>query len=156
TPVLRDQGNVTTGNNTYVYYPAIDINSNGDIGMSFMQSGTGQGQFMSMYVTGRLPSDSPGNMETPVLAQAGDQNYHDSNGAGNQRVGELTGISVDSDGSFWAVSQYADFELPFPNGGADWGTAIANFSVRIPPTPTDLAVNLSASATSPEGANLGY
>jgi uncharacterized repeat protein (TIGR01451 family) len=156
TPVLEDQGNVTAGNNTYIYYPAIDINSNGDIGMSFMQSGTGQGQFMSVYVTGRIPSDSPGTMETPVLVQAGVQNYHDSNGAGNQRVGELTGISVDSDGSFWVVSQYADFELPFPNGGADWGTAIANFSVGIPPTPTDLAVNLSASTTSPEGANLVY
>jgi hypothetical protein len=40
TPRLKQQGDVSGGNNTYITYPAIDINSAGDIGMTYMQSGT--------------------------------------------------------------------------------------------------------------------
>ena len=53
TPTIINQGNVSAGNNKYLVYPSIDINSTGDIGMTYLQSGTGSGQFMSMYVTGR-------------------------------------------------------------------------------------------------------
>jgi hypothetical protein len=75
TPALLDQGDVvspTTGagtNNVYDYYPGIDINSSGAIGMSFMQSSPGQ--YVSVYVTGRTSGDPAGTMETPVLVQAG-------------------------------------------------------------------------------------
>jgi len=68
-PKLKDQGDVSAGNNTY---PAIDINPAGDIGMTFMQSGRDTAtDFLSMYITGRTPSDLAGRMEAPVLAQAG-------------------------------------------------------------------------------------
>jgi hypothetical protein len=122
TPTLHDQGNVSAGRNTYIYYPGIDINSSGKIGMSYIWSGTGAGQYMSMYVTGRTPRDPAGTMQTPVLVQAGQANYHDSTGSG--RAGDLSGISVDSDGSFWAANEYANTEAT-----ANWGTAIANFSL---------------------------
>src|SRR5262249_9934651 len=36
TPVLTQQGDVSGGDNTYITYPAIDINAAGDIGMTYM------------------------------------------------------------------------------------------------------------------------
>jgi autotransporter-associated beta strand protein len=128
TPVLAQQGDVSLGNNTYAYYPAIDINPAGQIGMTFMDSGTGAGQFMSVYVTGRLPTDASGTMQTPVLVPAGtgQTNYHDfgpSVGA-TQRAGDLGGINVDpSDISFWAANEFANMDAT-----ANWGTAVANFT----------------------------
>jgi autotransporter-associated beta strand protein len=122
-PQLSDQGNVSAGDNTYLFFPSIDIDPAGAIGMSYMQSGTQSGQFMSVYVTGRLPGDVQGTMKPPVLVQAGLQNYHDFDSP-NQRAGDLTGISVDSNGSFWIAGEFADTEF-----SANWGTVIVNFSV---------------------------
>jgi hypothetical protein len=124
-PVMQQQGRVGLGNKTYATFPSIDINSLGYIGMTFMGSGTGAGQFMSMYVTGRRPTDPVGTMETPLLVPAGSgiRNYVDSSSGG--RAGDISGISVDpADGSFWAVNEFANAEA-----GANWGTAIANFTV---------------------------
>ena len=41
TPTILDQGNVSAGNNKYLVYPSIDINSTGDIGMNSMNGQTG-------------------------------------------------------------------------------------------------------------------
>jgi hypothetical protein len=84
------QGNVSAGNNTYVVFPSIEINSKGDIGMTYSFSGTGAGQFMSMYVVGRAAGDAAGTMQAPVLVQAGAANSTDG------REGDLSGSSVDS------------------------------------------------------------
>jgi hypothetical protein len=127
TPTLKDQGDVVstaTGagtNNVYDYYPGIDINANGDIGMSFMQSGTGAGQFMSVYVTGRKRDDPAGTMQTPVLVQAGAKNY-----SAGGRAGDLSGISVDSDGTFWVANEYATSASSF-----NWGTTVAHFTLGV-------------------------
>jgi hypothetical protein len=124
TPVLQQQGDVSGGTEVYDAFPSIDINQNGDLGMTFSQSGRGNDQFLSMYVTGRAAGDLPGTMRTPILAQAGQDNYHgDLLGISNP-VGPVSGISVDSDGSFWAVNQYADLET-FTN----WSTAIVHFAI---------------------------
>jgi hypothetical protein len=123
TPVLADQGRVTAGNNTYTSYAAIDINAFGDIGMSYMQSGTdSSSDYLSMWVTARSPADTAGTMPTPVKvpAGAGQANYADL----GQRAGDFSGINVDqSDGSFWAANEFANADA-----GANWGTAIANFT----------------------------
>ncbi|PYK07789.1 MAG: hypothetical protein DME61_11935, partial [Verrucomicrobia bacterium] len=123
TPVLADQGRVAAGNKTYVDYPAIDINAYGNIGMTFMQSGTdSSNDFMSMWVTARSLSDAAGTMQTPVEVPAGtgQATYADF----GQRAGDLSGINVDqSDGTFWAASEFANTEAT-----ANWGTAIANFT----------------------------
>ena len=130
TPTLSDQGQVSAGNNTYQTYPAIDINSNGFIGLTFMRSGTDTGtDYMSMYVTGRGSSDASGTMQTPTLVPAGtgQANYSDFSGSG--RAGDLSGINVDpADGSFWAASEYATTTAGNQSSG-NWGTAIANFTV---------------------------
>jgi uncharacterized repeat protein (TIGR01451 family) len=145
TPTLKDQGRVGSGSNTYSFYPAIDINANGQIGLTYMKSGNdSSSDYMSMYVTGRLPSDAAGTMETPVLVPAGTgvANYADFSGSG--RAGDLGGISIDpSDGSFWAANEFANTE---PN--ANWGTAIANFSLASPLPPADLAVSFTATPPS--------
>ena len=128
TPALRDQGEVSGGNNTYLDYPAIDVNSAGYVGLTYMRSGNDSpNDYLSMYVTGRAPTDPPGTMRTSVLVPAGTgkNNYKDS----AFRLGDISGIHVDpSDGSFWAVNQWATSTPGVPANG-NWSTAIANFVV---------------------------
>jgi uncharacterized repeat protein (TIGR01451 family) len=151
TPVLADQGRISGGNNTYVYYPGIDINSASQIGMTYMKSGTDTStDYPSMYVTARNPLDPAGTMETPVLVPAGtgQTNYKDFTSGG--RAGDLSGINVDpSDGSFWATNEFANTEAT-----ANWGTAIANFS--IPTVTADLAVGNSGPSSVVAGTNATY
>jgi hypothetical protein len=93
TPVLADQGNVSGGNNTYLCYGGIDINANGDIGLTYQRSGTDSAtDYLSMYVTGRLASDPAGTMQTPVLVPSGTGTTNNTDG----REGDMTGINVDS------------------------------------------------------------
>jgi hypothetical protein len=136
-PVMQQQGDISGGPGVYITYPGIAVNATGDIGMSYMQSGTGPGQYLSVYVTGRTKSDPLGTMETPVLAQAGAGNYVETSGFFNSalgsieyRLGDMSGIYVDSDGSFWVDNEFADSE---PGAGANWGTAIVNFHIGAPP-----------------------
>jgi hypothetical protein len=127
TPTLVQEGDVSGGPGVYDMYPGIAINSSGAIGMSYDQSGTATGQFMSVYVAGRLPTDPAGTMGPGVLVQAGV-------GVANlptARQGDMSGINVDpTDGSFWIANEYANTEAPF-----DWGTAIAHFTIQSSPPP---------------------
>ena len=153
TPTLADQGQVSAGSNTYLTYPAIDINSNGTIGMTYMRSGTDSlTDYMSMYVVGRAPTDAAGTMQTPVLVSAGkgQANYSDF-GSGGSRAGDMSGINIDPvNSSFWAVSEYANTEA-----SANWGQAIANFMV--PPTPPALSITKTAdAATVSTGSSIGF
>jgi uncharacterized repeat protein (TIGR01451 family) len=153
TPTLSQQGRVGAGNNTYAYFPAIDINSAGTIGMTYMKSGTDTStDFMSMDVTGRVPGDAAGTMEASVLVPAGtgQANYHDFSGSG--RAGDLGGINVDpSDGSFWAANEFANTEAT-----ANWGTAVANFTVSNPLASADVAVTASGPSSVTAGTNATY
>jgi uncharacterized repeat protein (TIGR01451 family) len=158
TPTLKDQGDVSAGNHTYLTYPGIDINPAGDVGMSYMQSGTDTPtDFLSMYVTARTAADPPGTMEAPVLAQAGQQLYEDfgpSQGS-DQRAGDLSGINVDAHGNFWAVNEFADNEpLPTPDApSADWGTHITSFTLA---PLAELSVTASGPGTVTPGATASY
>jgi uncharacterized repeat protein (TIGR01451 family) len=165
TPVLHEQGEVGSGPNTYLYFPGIDINRAGDIGMSYLQSGTDSpDDLMSMYVTGRTPSEPTGRMEAPVLAQAGQQVYEDFGPAFgvSQRAGDLSGISVDSAGNFWAINEFADGEaLPTtpdnpvadPNSpAADWGTNVISFTLPAARTSTGQSTTSSSWSESANGA----
>ncbi len=144
TPMLKDQGRVNAGNNTYIIYPSIEINSAGQIGMTYMKSGTDTAtDYMSMYVTGRTSSDSAGTMEASVLVPAGtgQANYKDFSSGG--RAGDLSGINVDpSDSTFWAANEFANTQAT-----ANWGTAIANFTISNPVSTTHLSVSPSVSST---------
>ncbi|HEX3151821.1 MAG TPA: dockerin type I domain-containing protein [Gemmataceae bacterium] len=126
TPTLFQQGRVSGGNKVYLEYPAIDINAAGQIGLTYMRVGNDTGtDFMSMYVTGRNPSNAAGTMQTPLLVPAGTgvANYDDFASGG--RAGDLAGINVDPvNGTFWAVNEFANTEP-----SANWGTAVANFAL---------------------------
>ena len=147
TPTLADQGNVSAGNNHYIVYPSVDINAAGDIGMTYLQSGTGAGQYMSMYVTGRNAADAAGTMQTPVLVKAGVANE-----AGG-REGDLSGINVDANGSFWAVNEWAA-DPAQTSTFANWSTAIANFVLGTAPTVTPPADQDAVAGVS-QGFDLG-
>jgi hypothetical protein len=126
TPTLIQQGRVSAGNNTYCIFPAIEINASGDIGLTYIKSGTDSStDYMSMYITGRAAGDPLGTMQTPVLVPAGRglANYTDFSNP--HRAGDLSGMNVDPvDGSFWAANEFANTEA-----SANWGTAVANFIV---------------------------
>src|SRR5262249_10570603 len=138
---------------TYVTYPAIDINESGQIGMTYMQSGTDSTtDYMSMYVTGWNPGDPAGTMEAPVLVPAGtgQANYKDFSGGG--RAGDLSGIKVEPvAGSFWAANEFANTEPV-----ANWGTAIANFTLSTPLPPADVVVTVAGPSSVNAGTTATY
>ncbi len=153
TPVLTQQGRVSAGNNTYLTYPGIDINSTGQIGLTYMKSGNDTStDYLSMLVTGRNTSDASGTMQTPVVVSAGTglANYKDFASGG--RAGDLSGINVDPvDGSFWAANEFANTEAT-----ANWGTAVANFSITNPIASTDMAVTATGPSSITAGTNATY
>jgi uncharacterized repeat protein (TIGR01451 family) len=152
TPVLSQQARVSNGNHTYSFFPSIDINSSGQIGMTYMRSGNDTTtDFMSMYVTGRTPGDAAGTMEASVLVPAGtgQANYKDFTSGG--RAGDLSGINVDpSNGSFWAANEFANTEAT-----ANWGTAVANFTISAS-TSADMAVSVNGPSSVTAGTNATY
>ncbi len=152
TPTLAQQGRIGGGANTYFFFPSIDINSAGTMGVTYMRSGNDTStDYMSMYVTGRTAADAPGTMQTPVLVPAGKGQalYHDFSSTG--RAGDLSGINVDpNDGSFWAANEFANTEAT-----ANWGTAVANFTISTP-TSADLAVTASGPSTVTAGTSATY
>jgi subtilisin-like proprotein convertase family protein len=141
TPSISDQGDLSAGNNTYLYYPTADINANGDIGMTFMRSGTdAANDYMSVWVTGRAAGDPAGTMAAPVLVQAGFTNYDDF--ANPRRAGDLSAVNVAADGSFWGINEFATD--PGVDNGANWGTAVAHFTIT---TGTGIAAAGSVTGT---------
>jgi uncharacterized repeat protein (TIGR01451 family) len=153
TPTLAQQGRVSAGANTYITYPSIDINASGQIGMTYMKSGTDTStDYLSMWVTGRVSTDATGSMETPVIvpAGAGVANYHDFTSGG--RAGDLSGINVDPvNGTFWAANEFANNQAT-----ANWGTAIANFAPSAPANSADMAVTASGPSSVTAGTNATY
>jgi hypothetical protein len=141
TPSLTQQGTIDQGTGVSTYFPSIEIASNGDLGMTFMQSSASE--FVSMYVTGKTSSDSAGTMRAPALAKAGSATYQSPdcfNGSAFTQdclSGDFSGISVDpsADNSFCAANEYATSAAE-PN----WGTWIACFTLENssgqPPDPT--------------------
>ena len=115
-PILVQTGNIDQGLGVNTYYPSIDINILGDLGMTFMESSTSE--YMSMYVTGRKSNDPLNAMQPPVLAFAGQDVYQGG------RAGDFSGTTVDPvDGvTFWSANEYKPHD-------AYWGTGIASFSI---------------------------
>jgi uncharacterized repeat protein (TIGR01451 family) len=155
-PSLVQQGRVGGGNNTYAVYPGIDINPAGQIGMSYMQSGTDTAtDYESMWVAVRVPADAAGTMEPSVLVPAGTGTQDNADG----RAGDLSGINVDPvDGSFWAVNETANAVEPASPYGPtiNWGTTIANFNPGIPAGETDVAVTASGPSALSAGDTVTY
>jgi hypothetical protein len=130
TPTLVQQGTIGVGSGSNSYFPAISIDPQGDLAMSYIESSPSE--YMSMYVTGRAAADPSGTMQTPVVAQAGVAPYGASFDSSPYRAGDFSGITVDIDpttqqpvNAFWGANEYATATGP----AANWGTALASFSV---------------------------
>jgi Fibronectin type III domain/Bacterial Ig-like domain (group 2) len=115
-PTLSQQGIIHPANGTSTYFPAVAIDSSGDIAMTYMESSASE--YVSMYVTGRLSTDAPNTMETSVLAGAGTVTLSPS------RSGDYGAVGLDPSAAntFWAADEYAP-------SGIMWGTWIAQFTV---------------------------
>src|SRR5262249_16587812 len=121
TPSLTQSGEINPGAGIATYFPSIDIDVMGDLGMTYMESSTSE--FVSMYVTGRTPGDPAGTMETKVKGVGGTA----SNTA--NRTGNWSGTCVDPTNgtTFWSANQF------FTSTDAyNWSTGIASFAI-IPP-----------------------
>src|SRR5262249_39223511 len=108
--------------------------------------------YMSMWVTGRVPGDAAGTMEPPVnvTAGAGQANYTDF--ANPHRAGDLSGINVDpADGTFWAANEFANTQAI-----ANWGTAVAQFQPSAPANSADVAVTVTGPSSVTAGTGATY
>lgn len=144
-PTLSQQGTIGVGSGSNSYYPSIALDSGGDLGMTYIQSSANE--YLSMYITGRSPTDPAGTMQTAVLAKAGEAPYSASFDSSPYRAGDYSGITVDPvDGSFWAANEYGKTPNPIDTR-ANWGTFIANLTLgasgpdTTPPTVTVTAPN---------------
>jgi hypothetical protein len=116
TPTLVQSGSAGPAS-TDTYFPTIDINTAGALGMTYIESSPSE--FMSTYVTGRTTGDSLNQMETGVGPSAlkGSSHYSLS------RAGDYSAVTVDpSNGTtFWAANEY--------KGTSNWNTGFASFTV---------------------------
>jgi Abnormal spindle-like microcephaly-assoc'd, ASPM-SPD-2-Hydin/Beta-propeller repeat/Cep192 domain 4 len=109
---LTQTGDVTGSGDGY--FPALSVNSGGDVGMVFTTSGPTH--LASAAFTGRAASDPPNTMRTFSIYRAGTDDYVDF----ATRWGDYSGISLDPGGSnFWMIAEYAGSPNPH------FGTAIA-------------------------------
>jgi hypothetical protein len=119
TPTLKQTVNIAPGTGIHTYFPAVDVNAAGTIGMTYVESSATE--FVSTYVTAQLAG---GTMQPGVVAQAGQATYTAFDGSPH-RAGDYGGISVDPvDGSFWAANEYATGAT-----SNNWGTHVRNFSL---------------------------
>jgi hypothetical protein len=142
TPTLHQSGEVGAPGASS-YFPSIDIAPNGNIGMNFLESSSSE--YMSMYVTGRAPTDPLNTMQPAVLAQAGQTSYTLSFFEGSpHRAGDFSGIGVDIDSSgnplntFWAANEYT-------GSSGSWATWLTSLSVA--PLPQGPAVQVFDGST---------
>jgi hypothetical protein len=124
TPTLTMQGDIAPGAGVYTMYPAIDIDVNNNLGLTYMEMSSSE--FVSMYVTGRTPNDPAGTMAPGVRVAAGGTT------STNTRGGDFAGMSVDpSTGtSFWAANEFFNNAV-----STSWSTFVSNFSVAAGTSP---------------------
>jgi hypothetical protein len=129
TPQFVQAGTIGVGSGANSYFPSIAIAANDVLAMDYIESSSTE--YMSVYVTGRVSSDASNQMETSVLAQAGQAPYKGFDTA-PYRAGDFSGITVDGDGTFWTANEYATSDTAQL---ANWGTAVAHFQISNPATP---------------------
>ncbi|MGH9787017.1 MAG: CARDB domain-containing protein, partial [Terriglobia bacterium] len=123
---------------------SIAMNSLGDIALGYSKSSSSV--FPSIYATGRLAGDAPGQMtqaEIPIVDGGGSQTHTSG------RWGDYSQMTVDAtdDCTFWYTQEYYAV-----SGNAPWRTRVGSFKLRDcgppppPPAVHDVAV---ASVTAP-------
>jgi hypothetical protein len=123
---MIQNGNIAGESGEYVGYAALQMNQNGTIGTGVTKSSSDE--YISLYYTGRQPSDPAGTMHPLTLQLAGTRSYT-GEGGGTVRWGDYVGGAVDpyDDTTFWAIGM-----LPGSSSGY-WKTEIYSYTIGAPP-----------------------
>jgi len=128
---LTDQGDVggeDIASTTYTFFPAIAVNSTGDVIIGF--SASASTIYPGAYYAGRFSSDPAGTVNSSVVVKAGLDYYVRKFSGTRNRWGDYTGASIDpSDDSFWLFNQYAmtrGTTIPPSSEDGRWATVYAN------------------------------
>jgi hypothetical protein len=134
---LVDQGDVggeEIAPDTYTFYPAITVDSSGNMAIGFGASGSAI--YPSAAFTFRLATDSPGSVRPAIILAEGLDYYARTfsaigYGMGPNRWGDFSGISLDpvDELSLWVFNQYALTRGSPSAFGEDgrWGTRWGRF-----------------------------
>jgi hypothetical protein len=129
---MSQQGDYNPGLNLDVSYPHLDVDKDGNMGLSGMI--TGPNQYASMFYTSRLVNDPPNTLRyPPIIWTQGNSTYFSDFGAGRNRWLDYSGCQVDpSDGkTFYMFGQIPDPAGYFVNGvNTQWTTSIGTMQVN--------------------------
>jgi hypothetical protein len=131
-PALAQQGGIggeDIAPGAHTFFPSIAVDAEGNAAIGFAASAPGI--HPGAYYTGRLASDAPGTVQPSEILAAGQDFYVRKFGAGRNRWGDYSGISVDpaDDRTFWAYNEYAVSRgTPLDNEDGRWGTRFAKFA----------------------------
>jgi hypothetical protein len=119
-PSTIQSGNVQGAAGEHTFFPAINVNSLGDISLTFGRSSTSI--TADMMIASRKASDPPGSMGQPQILQSSQNpNYGSS---GQNRWGDYFSVQVDptNDSTFWGVGMVG-------NAQGNWQTHIHSWTV---------------------------
>jgi hypothetical protein len=112
-----------------LYYPAVSLDSSGDLFVAYSASSPSLNPGAYAVIS---PATSAGAFSAPVTIAAGRASYSDGS-AKNQsaRWGDYSAAAPDPSvpGTVWVTGEYA----PADAASVDWGTAVAQISLTIPP-----------------------
>ncbi len=122
---LIESGTVSDSSLHY-FFPSIMVNSAGDAFMGF--SGANADQYVAAYYTGRLSTDTAGQMAVPALLKAGVAPQNNIDQYGRNRWGDYSLCSLDpvDDTVAWTIQAYG-------HATDIWGTWIGRLSYTAPP-----------------------
>ncbi|HEY1248556.1 MAG TPA: hypothetical protein VGE97_06190, partial [Nitrososphaera sp.] len=105
----------------YFYYPALSIDSAGNLNVMFGVSS--DWMFPSLYITGQKAGSAPNYLNQAVNFTIGGSLIVGS------RYGDYFGLSQDpaNPNSFWVAGEYNTPHISFP-GKDDWATVLGNFT----------------------------
>ncbi|MFO0842063.1 MAG: hypothetical protein U0797_06625 [Gemmataceae bacterium] len=129
-PAVVQQGDIDPGAGIFTWMPSIAFAPGGFLAMTYMQSSATTA--MSIYATGRGPTDALGTMPNRTLIRQGARTYSAFDGS-PFRTGDYSATTVDPvNNTFWVANEYATAAAQ-----NNWGCWIANVRVpgQAPPTP---------------------
>ncbi|MCC2670223.1 MAG: hypothetical protein K0Q72_2694, partial [Armatimonadetes bacterium] len=136
TPTLVQNGRVwdpATADPWFYYFPSIMVNGQGHAVIAF--SGSKNSEFVGAFYAGRLATDPPGTMGTPVVLRSGVAPYNqlDLNDPPRNRWGDYSYTSLDPSDtmSLWTIQEYAEAPstpVGNPPVASRWGTRVARLA----------------------------
>lgn len=136
---LVQTGTVDPGNRGNTFWPAINVDKHGNMGISFALAGVVQ--YPAIAYTGRLKDDPKGTVRLPLQIPVDPNLYYQVTGGGPEnRYGDYSGLALDpcDQETFWVAHMYpypADPTFEQPNGfpvfgfGSMWTTWLGAFRI---------------------------